>query len=255
MKISQWDDTIMSERGEFLSTVRGALGCFGVGAPEKVPSATALSDDTIAVELRAQNILEDAKGRADELIDALAVSAAAAEWKVARVSSLVDAKQYVVDLVGSLEARSVVRSAQEVVEKLVLESVLPPLGVALTTMALDGPDDEQRANLRERAISADLGVTGVDYAIVETGSCVLLASEEVSRLVALTPPVHLAIVQRGQVLPSLDELFTLRRREALVEGTSSYMNIISGPSRSGDIDQTIVTGVHGPREVHMVLLG
>jgi len=245
----------MNQRDEFLSTVRGALGRFGVGAPEKVPSATALSDDAVAVELRAQDVLENAKDRADELMDALAVSAAAAEWKVARVSSLVDAKQYVVDLVGSLEARSVVRSAQGIVEKLVLESVLSSPGVALTTMALDGPDDEQRANLRESAISADLGVTGVDYAIVETGSCVLLASEEVSRLVALTPPVHLAIVQRGQVLPGLDELFTLRRREALVEGASSYMNIISGPSRSGDIDQTIVTGVHGPREVHMILLG
>jgi hypothetical protein len=75
-------------------------------------------------------------------MDALAVSAAIARWKVARVSSLVDAKQYVVDLLGSLEARSVVRSAQEIVEKLVLESVLPPSGVALTTMALDLPDDE-----------------------------------------------------------------------------------------------------------------
>ncbi|MCX8212981.1 MAG: LUD domain-containing protein [SAR202 cluster bacterium] len=63
------------------------------------------------------------------------------------------------------------------------------------------------------------------------------------------------MVQRGQVLPSLDELFTLRRRAALAEETSSYMNIISGPSRTGDIDQTIVTGVHGPREVHMILLG
>lgn len=70
------------------------------------------------------------------------MSAAIARWKVARVSSLVDAKQYVVDLLGSLEARSVVRSAQAIVEKLVLESVLPPSGVALTTMALDLPDDE-----------------------------------------------------------------------------------------------------------------
>ena len=108
----------MNQRDEFLSTVRGALGRFGVGAPEKVPSATALSDDVVAVELRAQDVLENAKGRADELMDALAVSAAAAEWKVERVNSLVDAKQYVVDLVGSLEARSVVRSAQGIVEKL-----------------------------------------------------------------------------------------------------------------------------------------
>jgi L-lactate utilization protein LutC len=188
-------------------------------------------------------------------MDALVVSAEAAQWKVARAASLAEARQYVVDLATSLEARSLVRSAQEVVDRLDLESALSTAGVGLTRMALDSADDEQRAALRERAIAADLGVTGVDYAIVETGSCVLLAGETVSRLVALTPPVHVAIVQRGQVLPSLDELFTLRRREALTDGPSRYMNIISGPSRSGDIDQTIVTGVHGPREVHMVLLG
>ena len=188
-------------------------------------------------------------------MDALAVSAEAAEWKVARAGSLAEARQYVVDLAGSLEAKSVVRSAQDVADQLGLESALSSAGVALTRMALDGTDDDQGAVLRERAIAADLGVTGVDHAIVETGSCVLLASEAVSRLVALTPPVHVAIVGRGQVLPSLDELFTLRRHEALTDGPSRYMNIISGPSRSGDIDQTIVTGVHGPREVHMVLLG
>lgn len=220
-----------------------------------MPVATALSDDTVAVESRASDVLEDAERRADELMDALAVSAAEAEWKVARAGSLAEARQYVVDLAGSLEARSVVRSAQDVVDQLDLESALSSKGMALTRMALDGADNEQRATLRERAIAADLGVTGVDHAIVETGSCVLLASEAVSRLVALTPPVHVAIVQRVQVLPSLDELFTLRRREALTEGPARYMNIISGPSRSGDIDQTIVTGVHGPREVHMVLLG
>lgn len=219
-----------------------------------MPSATALSDDELAVELRARDVLEDAESRADELMDALAVSAAAAEWQVARVDSLAEARQYVIDLIGSLQARSVVRSAQLIADRLDLESTLSSVGVALTRMALDGTDDGQRAALRERAIAADLGVTGADYAIVETGSCVLLASETVSRLVALTPPVHVAIVQRGQVLPGLDELFTLRRREALVDGPSRYMNIISGPSRSGDIDQTIVTGVHGPREVHMVLL-
>ena len=58
-----------------------------------MPGATALSDDELAVELRARDGLEDAEGRADELMDALAVSAAAAEWQVARVDSLAEARQ------------------------------------------------------------------------------------------------------------------------------------------------------------------
>jgi L-lactate dehydrogenase complex protein LldG len=74
-------------------------------------------------------------------------------------------------------------------------------------------------------------------------------------LVSLLPPVHIAIVTRGQVLPSLDELFTLRRRDFLDGKLASYMNLITGPSRSADIEYTLVTGVHGPGEVHMVLVG
>ena len=124
-----------------------------------MPVATALSDDRDAVESRARDVLEDAERRADELMDALAVSAEAAEWKVARAGSLAEARQYVVDLAGSLEAKSVVRSAQDVADQLGLESALSSAGVALTRMALDGTDDDQGAVLRERAIAADLGVT------------------------------------------------------------------------------------------------
>ena len=76
-----------------------------------------------------------------------------------------------------------------------------------------------------------------------------------SRLVSLLPLVHIAIVRKGQVLPSLDELFVLRRRELLAHEGPSYMNIISGPSRSADIEQTIVREIHGPGNVHTVLLG
>jgi len=73
--------------------------------------------------------------------------------------------------------------------------------------------------------------------------------------VSLLPPIHIAIVQRGQVLPTLDELFTMRRRDFLDGNLGSYMNLISGPSRSADIEYTLVTGVHGPGEVHMILVG
>ena len=127
-------------------------------------------------------------------------------------------------------------------------------------MAIEEESDEakrevQRQALRRRAIEGDIALTGVDYAIAETGSCVLIARKGLSRIVSLLPPVHVAVVERGQVLPSLDELFTLRRRDFLRGDLGSYMNLITGPSRTADIEHTIVTGVHGPGEVHMVLIG
>ena len=141
-----------------------------------------------------------------------------------------------------------------------IESAFAGTEIELTTMQIGeeaGPSEREgaRQSMREKAVTADLGLTGADYAIAETGSCVLLAGKGVSRLVSLLPPVHVAVVERGQVLPSLDELFTLRRRDFLQGDLRSYMNIISGPSRSADIEQTLVKGVHGPGEVHMVLLG
>jgi L-lactate dehydrogenase complex protein LldG len=67
--------------------------------------------------------------------------------------------------------------------------------------------------------------------------------------------VHIAIVEKGQVLPSLDELFTLERADLLNGTLAGSMNLISGPSRTGDIEATIIKGIHGPVETHMLLVG
>ena len=106
-------------------------------------------------------------------------------------------------------------------------------------------------------MEADLGITGVDYAIAETGSCVIIPRRGVSRLVSLAPPVHIALVEPEQVVESLDDLLALRRLEYMRSRgrMPTYMNLISGPSRSADIEQTITIGVHGPGEVHLVLIG
>ena len=138
----------------------------------------------------------------------------------------------------------------------VTEAAMAGAGVDIRLMAVDGVGEAetQRKALREQALRSDIGITGIDYAIAETGSVAIVARKGVSRLVSLVMPVHIAVVMRGQVLPSLDELFTLRRHDFNQGNLGSYMNIITGPSRSADIEQTIVKGVHGPREVHMVLV-
>ena len=151
-------------------------------------------------------------------------------------------------------------------EKLGLEAAFSGTGISVGVLAAGegvpaagegsgAPGDGERQLLRERAIQADIGVTGADYAIAETGTCVKLSRRGVSRLVSLLPPVHVAVVEGGQVLPSLDELFTLRRHEFPKSDPASYMTLITGPSRSADIEYTLVTGVHGPGEVHIVLIG
>ena len=250
----------MNNRDEFLQNVRRALGHTSGTSSVSPSKETALSHDAASVESRAKSVRQQAQADSDNLMAQLQESAIKAGWKVARVASAQEVAQYVVSLARDLEARSILRSTHPVLEKLGLEDLLSGSGIEIGIMAIEDNADEaqrgeQRRALRQRAIEADIGITGVYYAIAETGSCVLLPRKGVSRLVSLLPPVHVAVVEKGQVLPSLDELFTLRRQDFLEGNLGSYMNLITGPSRSADIEYTLVTGVHGPGDVHMVLIG
>ena len=242
----------MANQAEFLGNLRRALGR-GPAEPGRPDGVSPPDPDAGEVEGRVESIMRRAREDADGLTDLLEASAARAGWKVARVPSAEDAAVYVVDLVRGLEARSLVRSAQPIVDRLGLEAALADVGARVTVASAD--DGDGRAAMRREAVDADLGVTGVDYAIAETGSCVLMPRRGVSRLVSLLPPVHVAVVERGQVLPGLDELFALCRADFLRGAAGSYVTLISGPSRSADIEYTLVTGVHGPGEVHMLLVG
>ena len=250
----------MNSRDEFLQNVRRALGRTSATPSVSASEETALSLDAASVESRANSVRKQAQTCSDELMSNLQESAAKAGCKVARLASVKEAAQYIVSLFRDLEARSILHSTHPVFEQLGLEDLLSGSGIEIEPMVIEEDANEaqrgeQREMLREQVIKADIGVTGVDYAIAETGSCVLLPRKGVSRLVSLLPPEHVAVVEKGQVLPSLDELFTLRRQDFLEGKLGSYMNIITGPSRSADIEYTLVTGVHGPGEVHMVLIG
>ena len=106
-------------------------------------------------------------------------------------------------------------------------------------------------DVRALASSAACGITGADYALADTGTLVMLSSPQEARLISLLPPVHIAVVERARLLTGLDELLTVLPRPA--EQTSS-MVLITGPSRTADIEQILVRGVHGPGEIHVVVV-
>ena len=107
---------------------------------------------------------------------------------------------------------------------------------------------------KSKAFSADIGITGVDYGIAETGTVVLHPRNGLSRLVSLAPPTHIAVLRPGEVLNSLDELFAMERNDFMLGELWGSMNLISGPSKTADIEGTTVTGIHGPLEVHLIIL-
>jgi L-lactate dehydrogenase complex protein LldG len=108
-----------------------------------------------------------------------------------------------------------------------------------------------RDALREACAAADIGITSADYALAETGTLVMLSSRQEARLVSLLPPLHVAIVPRSRILANLDELLNLLPKPA---DQSSSMVLITGPSRTADIEQILVRGVHGPGEIYAVIV-
>lgn len=93
--------------------------------------------------------------------------------------------------------------------------------------------------------TATVGVTWAEVAIAETGSLVVCAGPNRSRLASLTPPVHIALIKNDAIVPHLeDAMVTFAQDRTAV--------IITGPSRTADIEGVLVRGVHGPGELIVV---
>lgn len=123
-------------------------------------------------------------------------------------------------------------------------------------VCLDEAGSEQERFLEEAA-RADLGITAVDYALADTGTLVLLSGEGRARSVSLLPPIHVAILDAEKIVPGLDEFFGIYGSDYGSKGLrlNSAVTFITGPSRTGDIELTLVVGVHGPQELHVILMG
>jgi L-lactate utilization protein LutC len=98
----------------------------------------------------------------------------------------------------------------------------------------------------------NFGITSADYILADTGTLVMISSPREARMISLLPPAHIAVVPRERILTGLDELFSLH---PCPSGETSSMVLITGPSRTADIEQILVRGVHGPGEVTVVIVG
>ncbi len=104
------------------------------------------------------------------------------------------------------------------------------------------------------AIDSDTaGIAGCFCAIAETGTLMLLSAAPTPASVSLLPETHIAIVPVTRIVATMEDAFALLRAEH--DGMPRAVNFISGPSRTGDIEQTIVLGAHGPCRVHLILYG
>ena len=109
--------------------------------------------------------------------------------------------------------------------------------------------DEARAMLRPRFLAADVGITGANFLVAETGSSIIVTNEGNGDLTQTLPRVHIVIASLEKVVPTFEDAATLLRllaRSATGQEFSSYTTVSTGPRRAGDLD--------GPEQYHVVLL-
>ena len=106
----------------------------------------------------------------------------------------------------------------------------------------------------EKPLDLDVSVTGADLAVAETGSVAHLAKPGDGRSFSLLATVHVAILPLARIVPDLDAY--LRWLEPIAaEGNRSCATLITGPSRTGDIEMILTMGVHGPKATYALVLG
>ena len=240
-------------RDEFLAHVRRSLGRQD-DSPSPVSNAT-LEVTISDLEGRAEEARARLEGERDRLVDRFADTARLRNWNLFRTASAEDAVGYLAEVAKTHAGGQVARSDQPALTELPLDDALDSLGIRSVLVKRDEAAPPEM--LRQQIVESGVGITGADYAVAETGSVVVLPRRGLSRLVSLVPPVHVAVVRPEDVVESLDDVFLFRRLEYHRNGgdMGSYVNFITGPSRTADIEMKLVVGVHGPREVHLVLLG
>ncbi len=133
-----------------------------------------------------------------------------------------------------------------------LEELRAPVKDALGSAGMKFVEDPSPQSIAQ----ADLGVSRAALAIAETGSVVVAGNDLLSRLTTMLPLIHVVLVDVEKMAKSLDDAGEFLRRIALggPAGPVRYASFVSGPSRTADVEKTLSTGVHGPRELHVILM-
>jgi L-lactate utilization protein LutC len=241
----------VTTRATFLEGVRRAVGAAGVPAP---PRAHGGAPETAGCPGEGH---PDAggPGRLDTRFEEAATQVGAV---VHRAEGPAAAAEVVARLAGERGVRRAVAWSDAALGELRgVAARLAEAGVAVAPCPAGAATAEERAAFREAAAAADLGLTGADLGLAASGSVLLRSGPGRARSVSLLPPLHVALLRRDGLVPGLAETVAALAAWSREPGTAGGANLVlvTGPSRTADIELILTRGVHGPRELHVVLVG
>jgi len=177
--------------------------------------------------------------------------------RVYQVANAPEVRTRVRELAVARQVRRAAICAYPDLAGLGLEDTLAEAGIAVTRIVPSEWTPDTRQALRDALAQADLAISGADYAVAETGTLVLAASPFNPRTATALPRTHVTIVRPERLLPTFQDLTLLLKADYLSDDnqfSTSCFTFVTGPSRTGDIEQTLTIGVHGPAEVHVIWL-
>jgi L-lactate dehydrogenase complex protein LldG len=197
------------------------------------------------LELEIQAIRQRSRLQTKELVERFVGEARKVGCEIQKAKDMAEAGHCVVDIARRQNASLVQISTEALLNELHLRN--------------DGAGKriEFKGPIAETMLSADLGVSDAVFAVAETGSAMIHLDNVDSRLTTMLPPAHTVVLRRKSIVESLEAGLTITRHRILaanIAGKPSYMTWVTGPSRTADIERVLTIGVHGPKELYIILV-
>jgi L-lactate dehydrogenase complex protein LldG len=227
-------------REEILRKVK--LGLYG--DPEHKEGGIPTRDEGRDFRREAEELERDRLFHIDSLIESFIKELLNVNTEVREAQGEEEVRDFIAGIVREKGLSSYVMWESESLNSLGLKELLQKEGLRQIT-----------SNDKNDIAEAGIGITGADYAIADTGTLVLLTDEDRPRGVSLLPPIHLAIIRKSDIVSDIRVLFIiLKQRLDAGQSTPSCMTFITGPSRTADIELNLTLGVHGPKELYVIII-
>ena len=254
-----------SDQHAFIGKIKSALG----KSPKDLPAEEDLCTSRFTDETQA--ILDRIKNRSDaerqQLFDRFIEMAAPIKLNVIVLKDEESVTAAIVDLIRNKDPewgdqKSIVAWNHPLIERLNLADVLAAENISVYVTDLDDrqseglSEPEIRDRLRRQVIDSYIGITSADFCMADTASLVMRTRPGQGRAVSLVPSIHIGVIYLDQIIWDLKELYALLNfdPELSQEGLTNCMTFISGPSKTADVEATMVHGAHGPREVYVYVI-
>ena len=202
----------------------------------------------------AEQLFRSASAK-DHLIEKFQTEFELVSGEFFRASSNEDAVRSLCELIQSAGVQTVAISDHAICEHLqlrkILQTALPEIQVYQES--IDSESSYERRHLKRTLSHSQLSVTGAEFLIAESGTFVVIAGTQASRQISLLPDIHVVLATPQQIYPNLAEAFQVIQKEGRTH-PGSAITLITGPSRTADIEKVLIKGVHGPTRIVTIML-